>query len=453
MKTIDELEKTVNSLLVATNKDIAIHHIETIRNQIATLIPHRNRRGLINAGGSMLKWVFGTMDDLDRDEIEKHLTVIDKNNHEVIETVNQQIKINYSFNKSFALIQNAIESDRILLNTKINEIGKRINTQYLFFEQMTKIDFIRRYVETIQDNIASARLGIIHPEILTNVEIKTYNIDSKKLSQIRLGIAKNQDESLIFAIKIPTEFRQFDRKILIPIPNSQGKQIDQEIEYIVEVNNKSYSFENAKSLKELRLSKHCIFKNNCKFITNHEEDYIEIGDDILILNNMYHRNFSSSCDERKFILIGNYFVSFQNCSIFIDNKQFINTVGTFKSHFIIPVNDTANLTKEKLTFEDIVLIQEKNVKEIKELKYQKFVNIGLGSSSAFLVISIAIFVYFFVRKRNFKLSFEKRIQENPYSSGGGVTLDDVTDHSRNKEENVTKISGNELFHKLQLKIN
>jgi len=47
-----------------------------------------------------MKCFYGTMDNEDREQIESHLRIIDKNNHHAIETINAQVEINDSFNKN-----------------------------------------------------------------------------------------------------------------------------------------------------------------------------------------------------------------------------------------------------------------------------------------------------------------------------------------------------------------
>ena len=80
-KVIDILEKTINTLDLGTNKEVTIHQISNIRNKLKTIIPHRAKRGLINVGGYALNWLYGTMDDDDRQNIENHLRIVEKNNH------------------------------------------------------------------------------------------------------------------------------------------------------------------------------------------------------------------------------------------------------------------------------------------------------------------------------------------------------------------------------------
>ncbi|CAD7078490.1 unnamed protein product [Hermetia illucens] len=216
-----------------------------------------------------MNWIFGAMDNDGRRNIEKHLTTIDQNTHNLIQNLNQQIKINNNFNKTLNLIRNAVESDRLAISNKINSItpaGDRKFEQNLFLEQMIKLDLIKRQVEIIQETISSARTGILFSNILTIEEIRNYDIDFNKLSNIKLGVAKCINDSTVLAIKIPTKTIKLDEKLLIPIATSDGKQIDQEQEYIIELNNKTYYYQEAKSPKELFPSKNCIVKNNCNFI-------------------------------------------------------------------------------------------------------------------------------------------------------------------------------------------
>lgn len=53
---------------------------------------------MVSIVGSGLKWLYGTLDDEDKKDIEYHFPVVDENNHDLINNKNQQIKININFN-------------------------------------------------------------------------------------------------------------------------------------------------------------------------------------------------------------------------------------------------------------------------------------------------------------------------------------------------------------------
>lgn len=90
-----QLEENLLNANIDTDKTIILEQqINTLKNKIKTLLPHRHRRGLFNFIGTAHKWLYGTMDNNDREEVENHLNIIDINNHNIIGSVNQQVKIN-----------------------------------------------------------------------------------------------------------------------------------------------------------------------------------------------------------------------------------------------------------------------------------------------------------------------------------------------------------------------
>lgn len=412
-KVIDELEETLNLLTHEYNhRKIILKEIDNIRNMVHTMLPYKQKRGLINIGGTIIKWVFGTMDNEDRQRIEEHILTIDKNNHNLIKNMNQQIKINDNFNKSFIMIQEAIKNDRQQMNL-LYKLERKTFSFNLINEQLFKLNIIKEKVKQIQDNIASARLNLLHPNILSKEEIIKYNIDFKKLNQIRLGLAKHINGIIIFAIKIPIDYVILNKKVIIPINNENNTLIKEKIEYTLELNNSYYKFSSSQSFKELEKSENCIFKNNCKLITNYESKIINIDENSLIIQNAVKFEMNSNCDERQFTLNGNYFVNFFNCNINIDNKKFSNTEYHYIEKFVIP-----NLNKTKseisLSFDDIVLKTKENIQEINELRYHKHINyFGI---TGILIILIICFVLISI-----KIQFIMKTQESFQTKRGGVT--------------------------------
>ena len=81
-----EIKKIITDLEINESKlptdmtNTLTHQIETLIGKLETLIPHRHKRGLLNFIGTIHKWIYGTMDNQDRKEIENHLKTIDTNN-------------------------------------------------------------------------------------------------------------------------------------------------------------------------------------------------------------------------------------------------------------------------------------------------------------------------------------------------------------------------------------
>lgn len=63
-----------------------------------------------------------------------------------------------------------------------------------------------------------------------------------------------------------------------------------------------------------------------------------IEDNIIIVNYIDSGKLKSTCDERVMSLEGNYFISFSNCTIVINNREFSNKLRIFTEGFVIPTH-------------------------------------------------------------------------------------------------------------------
>lgn len=130
-----ETENIVNNLTDINIRNNLYSHIKFLKDKILTLKINsfkRTKRGLFNFIGTINKWIAGTMDDDDRQYINDHLTVTDINNHNIINTVNQQIEINNSFNRSIYTLKDNIDNDRKQYN---NIMENRINETLLVLRE------------------------------------------------------------------------------------------------------------------------------------------------------------------------------------------------------------------------------------------------------------------------------------------------------------------------------
>lgn len=424
LNLVCNLESTLKLLDLENHNDFIRSRITSVKNKIKTLLLNRQKRGLINLGGTAFRWMFGIMDNDDRLDIENHLNIVDQNNHNLIRNSNQQVTINDNFNKTFIQIKNIIETDRTKVLHRLNRLNlteMQIISENAFLEQMFKLDYIEKQIEHLQDNIASARLGLLHPNILTDEEINKYHIDFNKLSNIRLAVAKHIDESIIFAIKIPVHNIITSKNLLIPITNSQKRQVDSNIEYIVRDKGRMLTYIEGKSLKELPESKNCIKLENCKFVNKDREEISLIEDNIIIVNNIEAGKLKSTCDERILLLKGNYFINFNNCTLKINNREFSNKLKIFTEKFVIPNYKNFSNNDKEPEFDKIVLHNVNNIENIKELKYHKIANYSLGILTI-VIISIFI-IYIYYKQKNIKIKIKSRIQENPKTKEGGVRLE------------------------------
>ena len=135
---------------------------------LQTIIPSlRQKRGLINLGGKVSKWLFGTLDNEDGERIDKILEFLRKNDNLLQDKINSQIhlakEIITSSNQSFSHLKTSILENRKLLYNlqesinEINALGLIINSLNTLTIKLTQI----------VNAITFANLHKIHPVFLS----------------------------------------------------------------------------------------------------------------------------------------------------------------------------------------------------------------------------------------------------------------------------------------------
>lgn len=459
IEIINILDNLENNIELSNLQDKAIplnFQVKSIRNKIQTLIPHRKKRGLINLVGTVSKWLFGTMDNDDKLEIEQHLNIIDANNHNTINGINNQIKINQNFNETFTKLKQIIEKDRSIISQQVNNIqdyDKTLHNQIIYLDLALKLKILEDNVEHIQDNIASSRIGIVHSNILTNEEITEYKVDPEKLQNIKLGTVIDKNENIIFAIKIPRETINVLKTLLIPISDKHNRESMFNPQELVRYQNQTYEYIKNKDFKNLRPCNNCVIKKNCLKIFNNVSEVIELSDGIVLAKNQYQTNFTSNCDERTFLMEGNYLINFHNCSIKIGSYISDNNQREFKQSFVIP-NYFQNIKNqnEKLIFDDIILKQIKNIDKIEEIGNQHKTHYIYGS--IFIVIFVLIIIFaikFTCKQKRLKIQINNKTQESPRLEEGGVTLSQQIP-TENSKKTELKPEWRELINAFSLQI-
>lgn len=433
LKTLDILEENINTVDLS-NKQVLLDRIQILYDKVRTIIPKqgREKRGLINFVGTAQKWLYGTMDDDDRNEILGHLSIIDENNRNLIKTVNKQVIINDSFNKSLINLKDSLEQDRASIKSAFQQIRKSNNEivrRLLYLDQLSKLNIIENKIEQIQDNIASAKNNFIHPSIFTKKEIEIFNIDFYKLKLLKIGIMTYKDNAIIIAIQIPDMIITTQLRLITPIPNKDHLEIDYPDETIIEINNIILHYEENKILRHLKRSNHCSIRNNCKYSFNNETDVKDIDDETVLLINVRKEYVKQTCDNRNLRLTGNYLLSFNNCNITIANLQFTNKKHVIREKFFYPPSRIINITKHELKFDKIILEHTNNIQEINELKVHSKVSYGLNFILIIIVISAFVLIYFILKKN--KVTVKLNETQN-------ITIPNVSRESLNAQEIVHK---------------
>lgn len=406
----------------------------------------RKKRGLINAVGSANKWLFGTMDNNDREEIMEQLKIIEENNHNAISNLNQQIKINQNFNNTMKTLKATIEQDRqeiLNLYNSNTKIQKKVVSQQSQLNQFLKLKIIEDRLDIFLDNIASAKQGIIHPGLLTAKEITGTELDTKKLKNARMGLIEQDGKRLIFAIQIPESFESIPHKLLIPIPNKNHVEIDEEEQQFVEFNGIKYQYYNGVLYKnELKPLKNCITKRNCILRENKAREIKVLDQNTIICKNMAEIKIeNNTCNDNNITLNGHYLININNCTITILNELLGNTNLKFIERFFYKEEIEAQ-SNESLKFDKIALSYIENLKHIQEIKFHRKINYVISSTSL-VIASIVISIILVMCVRHKRIKFTVQTVSQDHATKAQNTLENSrSNFVQNEGEVMYPILGN-----------
>lgn len=202
----------------------------------------RNRRGLIDGFGSGFKYLFGTMDNNDAEDIRKHLDGLDNNEKNLDERSKQVWKIVEKLNEGEKLSRDKQkeEIDKInILVERFNDIDRKevgminevtLRDGYSLFKSV--IRQISREIVATRYALQFAQVGILDPFLLKGEELAQsmntanlgYHVDSidahEVIRKINKTIITNKDKMEIHLILfVPTTKRNTALWYnMIPIP-------------------------------------------------------------------------------------------------------------------------------------------------------------------------------------------------------------------------------------------
>lgn len=453
--TVNLTEYEINIELIKSSLNLTFEHspellqeFDQLQKEYLTLIPRsRVKRGLINAFGTGFKYLFGTMDEEDRKDIENHFKYLQ--NTELIKNNNKQITINDKMTKQLQNISSSINQSNKRITHKINEFYHAISQ---FEQEIHQVHFeilIRKNMNTLIDEIQKlkeiilmSRLNILSRDILTYDEIINNNITVEELSEIQLRIAMYKS-TLLLILSLPNyETTLYANIIIEPVPNKNGHlQLKTEITRVLSLNNILYY--PTKYKKQLnKINDKCIqtlFKNpmiECKFETNTETFVKTITENIALIVNGKD-DLTQNCNT--------YLLKFENCQIQIN--QTIISSKNYINHVILPnvlkemINlvDVSNITLEQIHFQNI-----NNLKKITEVQYTH----TLHRNSSFIVISLLLCIIIgssiiYYKQRKVHLQIYQPVVE---LKEGRVMITEPK-QEQNKEPNVIQPFG-EPTHKI-----
>ena len=405
--TVNLTEYEVNIELIKLSLNFTRNHspellreFNELQKKYLTLIPHsRVTRGLIDVFGTGFKYLYGIMDEEDRQDIENHFKNLEATNSKLIKNNDKQITINNEMTKQLQNISSSINQSYEKITRRIDEFSQTITRfdqeiYQLHFEMLIQknMNALTNEIQKLKEIILMSRLNVLSRDILTYDEIINNNITIEELSEIQLRIAM-YNSTLLLILSIPNyETALYANVIIAPVPNKDDHlQLKPEITRVLSLNNILYYPTKYKKQLNKVIDKcvQTLFENpmiECKFEINTETFVNTITENIALIANSKD-DLIQNCNTQKIQLNGTYLLKFENCQIqvnqtIISNKNYVN-------HLILPnvlkkmtkLVDVSNITLEKIHLQNI-----NNLDKIIDVQYTH-VQYRNGS---FIVISLLL---------------------------------------------------------------
>ena len=175
-----EIKSNLNLQLnfVISKKNLGTHTYNLIK-QAKTLLSYvdyslkiiypfkRPKRGLINLGGKISKWLFGTLDSDDGKKIELILKHLGGNNQIIQDKINEQISLAKEIMIKTNNSLSQIKSNILIISQTINDLSEEINEINTLDLIINSLLTLQIYLNQITNAITFANFNRIHPTFLS----------------------------------------------------------------------------------------------------------------------------------------------------------------------------------------------------------------------------------------------------------------------------------------------
>lgn len=364
---------------------------------------NRHKRGLANIVGDGLKFLFGTMNEEDRVNMEKALrdlktnTVTSNEFNAMIDHINKENEILQKFQKETSRLQNKL-------------------TEKIYSDMF--LDNVKLYLEHIQDiqlAIQLVRLGIINPKLI-DVQTMT-SMSTLEFEHIKTSIWLEND-LIYFVLSIPTHFRTYKRLKIIPIPDKNHNELKiNEEENYASKDNEIYRLQNNKIILE---NNECIRnlmnnnKTNCQYIENILPHITFSEPNIIITKNLETTEIEQNCNKLRIKIKGNNIIRFNNCKIKINDFEISVNQDAEEVNILPPAKDIENIVKDKISLPEL----KKHIENVnaKTDNYSLSLLIAIIITFLIILVLLIIFKIYFVKE---KTNNVKSVNEDIEVSKGG----------------------------------
>lgn len=361
---IQKIQKTLDTLgtneEISSTLEITKTKLKETNNKLISLMPKtRNRRGLINGLGTIIKTITGNLDANDAIRINSKINQILNNENVINKQINQQTQLNQQMIKRFENITNHINHQQTTITSYLKYIQetaqnkiKQDNTNWKYSQFLNQINFnidlLNDHLTGISEAIILAKLNIISKMILDPNELseiqlmfenQSLNITSNEQMYELLKLqAYANGTNIIFNIQIPVLHNEsFTIFHIIPLPLENSKIISakpylllnpkhiQNVDSGCENIEGTYYCPQTADLQDSTDSR-CIgnLLNNkpahCEFYNwENEMEIFEPEPNHIVLINTPATTINTTCGPDSMVLNGTLLIQFKDCEITINN--------------------------------------------------------------------------------------------------------------------------------------
>ncbi|XP_062554260.1 uncharacterized protein LOC134219532 [Armigeres subalbatus] len=398
---------------------IKIREIKFLLNTLH-MKPSRNKRS-INMLGSAIKFVTGNLDSEDLHIINSKLDDLRKTGNSLIKQNNRQISINSKFENRINLMHHEIKNQQNVLR-KILGRDDYIVTENQKILTIFQLDTFSETLKSIEYSLMLAKTNIVSNLILSPNEMETIAQEIRKqgLKVHDLDETSNyltttvlyKGSTLIISVNIPQLLQtKFNRVIIEPLPLG-NRTI--KLKYKTAFVNRDEIMAITSQCRESTTMTICERRQlvnisddpceaplirethgKCNFMERSPSTEIRTVSSGMLLLTTVHQDvpFNSTCGISSRNLTGIHLITFQNCSLYINNELYENYEFSFHQPIVLPL--------QLLKIKPQHIERHVNISELQELHIQNKQhmetvewkhNLGLASLSIAVTFIVAFLV-------------------------------------------------------------
>lgn len=382
----------------------------------------RNKRGLFDGLGTIIKQISGNMDHNDALEINEQIRQLQDNELLIKNNANNQHKLNDKMIERFNNITAFINQEQSNLRTialavkTYPHIEQQLFQSQFYFSIQSQIQYLSDHVNDILNSIQLAKLGIISKHILNKAELSLVRenlskqlpiLNDEHLYELLQLKAYYNESNIIFTIMIP-QFSNITLSTIKIRPLPENHQIIKPESNYILYNPDKYIFISKpcnrieqtficppKTLQETSTNQ-CeikILENQPARCTLHrtmEDNFIEeIEDNHILINTKQQINITNSCGKNMTNFIGKLHIVLYSCKLCV-NQIVYGTLSTSTNKIELEqiLYNAINITNisEEVNLNLLHLQHLENTEELELLRTQHIYHVSISAIIIILII-------------------------------------------------------------------